>query len=166
MENIDEIIKDWIKAQRINSLGHFKSASRYMQINRVLGLLSALAGAIVTSSLFVTISEGSEGNWLWITGIISIISTGITTAYSFLKMGELSEKHYRAAIDYSHIRKKLELLQFKGGTSLTELETINEEIYKLREHTPSIKQSIFDNAKEDVEKEEEKEKREHEGQGK
>ena len=146
----EEVIYQWVKGMRIMHIVHAKSHSRFRKLDRNIGLSSTIFAAIVSTAVFASIAKDDEdSNYIAIVaGIISILTVVFSATHSFLKYGELAERHRQAAAAFGNLRRSVEidLETVKEGVRLPveRFKEINVQWSDLERTAPACPQNIHD----------------------
>lgn len=138
----------WLKGIIINHIGHSKAATHYKSRDRGFGLITTILSAVVSTTLFSSLSSESNEKVVLFAGILSLFGTIASAAFTFLKYGELSEQHRQAAISYGTLRREFELLLADDGAVDIQLKMrdLNSRRAQFEESAPVLPQRIFEKA--------------------
>lgn len=149
MEN-NETINHWKNGLRIRHIAHSRAFSRFKLWDRMIGSVSTLLSAVVATTVFASFADSDSNRLIIIAGGISILATLFAASYSFLKLGELAERHHQAAASFGQLRRSLEvILMDKDIVSVDheKLLEINAVWSELEKKVPDIPQRIYNRAR-------------------
>ena len=135
----------WANGLRIRHIAHSRAASHYRFWDRLIGLLSTLLSAVIATTIFASLNDSDNQTQIIVAGSISILSTVVSGAYSFLKMAQLAERHHQAAASFGQLRREVEIILNHDPKKLNEekLHEINKLWSELEKKVPEVPQRIF-----------------------
>lgn len=152
MEN-NELINQWKKGLRIRHIAHTRAFRYYKLWDRIVGLVATLISAVVATTVFASMAESGTKTLIVVAGGISVLSTLVAATYTFLKFGELSERHTQAAASFGQLRRELEIYMMDDkidSIDHAKLQEFNATWSELEKKVPSIPQRIYEKAKKTV----------------
>jgi hypothetical protein len=140
----------WLTGIISNHIGHTIAASFYKRYDRIIGLISTIFAAVVSTTIFASLADSRAQNLVLVAGITSLIATILSAVFAFLKYGELSEQHRQAAKNYGTLRREMELLMLQNDIPqeklLEEMVSINNRRNEFESSVPTLPSGIFQNA--------------------
>lgn len=143
----NESVKQWEEKLHTRHMAHSRSYSYYKTMDRIIGLSSALLSTAVATTVFASFANSENSILIIIAGSISVLATLFTAGNSFLKFGELAERHNQAAASFGQLRRQFEILMNLKITDQEfnkQLEIINSNWSELEQKIPALPQWIFD----------------------
>ena len=108
MNTYEEMLDTWQRSASVMHIAHHAAAALYAKRQRMWGVTNAVLSAVVTSSLFVTISEQGDDRMLLITGVISMLAAMVAGVNAALDFGTKAQHHYVAATAFQALRREIE----------------------------------------------------------
>ena len=106
--NLVETLAEWQLGLRIFHRAHSRAATSYERGNIALGLPTVILTAIAGTTVFTTMTSGTE-DWVKVlTGVMSMAAAVLAALQTFLRYSELSERHRAAAQSYGVLRREIE----------------------------------------------------------
>lgn len=103
------IASQWRNGVRIAHIAHSRSAARFADRNRWLGVPAVLLATIAGGSGLSTL--GSTDAWVsWVAGLSGVGAAALASAQTFLNDDARAEQHRRFAAAYGDLRRRLDLL--------------------------------------------------------
>lgn len=152
MENYEQLLDTWRRSASVMHISHHLAAARCARIHRVLGVIVAGLGAVVASSIFISVSKSNESQWLIITGVVSLITAILSAANSYLDFGGKSQRHFFSAVAFQALRRELEeeIVRLKNGKQQESYEYIRNRWTATLENSIPLPQDIHDDVKGDI----------------
>jgi hypothetical protein len=145
-----ELQAQWLKGIICNHIGHNIAATHFNQRDRMLGLLSTVLAAIVSTAIFTALSSSQSRPLLVTAGVVSLLATVLAAVHSYEKNGELSEQHRQAARQYGTLRREFELLLLENVTKTDTIKAkmveANARRAEFESSVPTLPQNIFKDA--------------------
>jgi hypothetical protein len=146
-----EVLKQWLKGLRIFHAAHFRAATFYARLGRLLGVPVVALTTIVGTTIFTTMAEAQD-DWLKIgAGVLSLLAAILAGVQTFLDYSGRAQRHHHAGVEFGSLRREVEeFLAFSRND-----QEIEEFMKKTRtrwdtlvEASPDVSQKIYDKAKE------------------
>jgi hypothetical protein len=134
--------------QRSNR-GHYIAAERAETRGRVLGIASAVLGAIVGTSIFVTIQSSPSVDWRVAAGILVTGAAVLGAMHTFLDYAKRASEYRTAGAAYGRLRREfdgffLELASTRDRLQLMEnLSQLRHRIDELGQESPLIPRQSY-----------------------
>ncbi|MFI5138023.1 MAG: SLATT domain-containing protein [Sphingobacteriales bacterium] len=142
----EKFVGQWEKGLRIRHIAHSLCYARYNGLNRIVGLSSTVLAALVSTAVIVSLKSG-DGTDKAFAGGFSVLATLFAAANSFLKLGELAEKHARAVAGFGDLRRQLELSEgWEKEVDKGFLEKLITQWGNLEKISPAIPNNIYEKA--------------------
>jgi hypothetical protein len=149
-----DLIAMWNSGLRIRHMAHSIAFTHFKRLDKVTGVVAAVLSAVVGTTVFASLAKADNKALLVVTGSISVMSTVVISANSFLKFGELAERHNQAAASFGNLRRQLEvdLINNKDPNSLPKerLQELNDAWSELEKTSPAIPQRIYNHSEKSV----------------
>jgi hypothetical protein len=75
------------------SAGHYLAGKRYAHQGRTLGILAITASSVASTSAFASLAAENSVVWKIVTGLLAAGAATFASLQTFLKLGDLAEKH-------------------------------------------------------------------------
>jgi len=141
-----KLISKWKNSLKIRHIVHSSAFSHFKLMDRLLGLITIILSAIVTTTVFVSFGESESRILIAIAGGISVLTTLFAASHSFLNFAELAERHRQAAASFDQLRRDLDsILLNKNIESINhkKLQEMNAIWSELEKTAPSVPQRIY-----------------------
>lgn len=115
-DNIKVLISDWHRRCRQSQRLNYETANIYIRYHYVVGVLSIILSAIVSSSF---ISQNNA--YVNLSGVISLIVGILTALQTFFRFSEKAEKYKTISAKYGAVRRQLEYLMAQEDINKSEL---------------------------------------------
>ena len=142
-----ELITMWNNGLRIRHMAHSIAFTHFKRLDKLTGVVATVLSAVVGTTVFASLAKSDNTSLLVIAGSISVLSTVVISANSFLKFGELAERHNQAGASFGNLRRQLEvdLINSNDTVSLSKegLQELNVLWSELEKTSPAIPQRIF-----------------------
>ena len=145
LTDIESLLVNWTRSASIMHVSHHYTASLYSKYQRLLGILASVFCAIVSTSLFVSLTQSDNQRIIIITGVISLLTSILTAVLTVLKADQKSQAHYKAAVEFQHLRRVIEeeLVNVRKGKIKDNYELIREEWNQALKQGLPIPQKVF-----------------------
>ena len=147
--NVDLLAK-WKQEILICHKAHFRAAALMQQRNRGFGVPVIVLSSIAGTAVFSSLEKAPE---LWqkmLVGFLSVASAVLASLQTFLKYGELAEKHSNASIRYGALQREVEEQEAKGGATNEYMSSVRTRWTAIDSESPSISPRLFDKVQRDV----------------
>ena len=141
-----ELVLAWIRRAREAQFAHYEHADALSRRERWLGLPVILITAIVGTSVFASVSAQTVSTEAKLAvGLLSVLAAVLSSLQTFFKFAERSEKHRTAAVRFSAIRRRLEMLYAQNRTTYDKdyLDTLRESLDALAQESPNVPAKIY-----------------------
>lgn len=102
------VLDGWLAGIRVLTVGHYAAAKHFEECHRNLGVPVIVLSTIVGTAVFASI-ESSPAEWAQaLVGFLSLLAAILSGLQTFLGYSQLAEKHKRAAVNYSQLRRELD----------------------------------------------------------
>jgi hypothetical protein len=152
-----ELLIEWQQKVHILHRCNAQLAAKNDALGRYLGLAATILSAIVTTSIFSTLTQSDKTILIIVTGLLSIITITVSAAYQYLKLQELSVRYHQAVDLYGKLRREIEIILHETDVNkITKdmLEKISKEWDDLDKKVPPVPNGIYQKVKEEMLKEE------------
>lgn len=103
-----QVLEDWLTGVRVLTVGHYAAAKHFEECHRNLGVPVIVLSTIVGTAVFASI-QSSPAVWAQaLVGFLSLSAAILSGLQTFLGYSQLAEKHKRAAVNYSQLRRELD----------------------------------------------------------
>ena len=153
----DNIVKEAVKIENdavYSFKGHFNAASRWQFYHLAIGCIVAVTSVVAGSIVF----SGKVPDWEFVAGCLALGSGILAAIQTFLEPQKKANDFQNAGADYKFLRDKACTLHDVKSKSvsndaelLAELETLQEEAYKLSRSSPVIPKWAYKKAKRGIE---------------
>jgi len=135
------------------SNAHFRRATSFSRWHLGLGVPAVVFSAAAGTTLFSTSGTSSPAATVVLpAAVVAFVASVLAAVQTFLKLGEETERHRRAAADYEKIRSGLDLFQLQQAMSDTksptdavkELKAFVLEFNEVSARSPLLPASVFD----------------------
>lgn len=143
------VLSQWLKGIRIKQIAHVRAATRYVRVNRLIGLPVTVLSVAAGTSVFATLAS-TEKKWVLVcVGVVTMATAILSGLQTFLNYGELSAKHQAASSKYGRLRRRIEeamVAEPQGKELAGLLQEVREAWDRLDEEAPLVPQGDYDNA--------------------
>lgn len=149
---ISELIEQWrFRSHRVQ-LAHYECARRFERLHLWLGLPAIALSTLVGTAVFSSLEKSADAKLQIIVGLLSVLAAVLTGLQTFLRYGELGDKHRLAGARFANLKHRIEMLmtQPDGPEVASQLVGIEEAWAKLREESPSLSSKIWKRVERDV----------------
>lgn len=108
MSDVESLLTRWLKRARESSFAHYAAEERYSKFHYAIGVPAAIFAAGVGTSVFASLDTTVDLHTKIAIGMVSVLTAILTGLQTFLRYDERAERHRRAAVEYSSIRRELE----------------------------------------------------------
>lgn len=149
---VSELIEQWrFRSHRVQ-LGHYECARRFERFHLWLGLPAIALSTIVGTAVFSSLGKSADVKLQIMVGLLSVLAAVLTGLQTFLRYGELGEKHRLAGARFANLKHRIELLmtQPDGPEVASQLAKIEEAWAQLREESPSLSSTVWKRIEQEV----------------
>lgn len=142
---VSELIYQWqFRSHRVQ-LAHYECARRFEKLHLRLGLPAIALSAVVGTAVFSSLEKSTSTTLQIVVGLLSVLAAVLTGLQTFLRYGELAEKHRLAGARFANLKHRIELLMIRPDAPdvADQLVTIEETWAKLREESPSLPSTVW-----------------------
>jgi hypothetical protein len=108
----EPVLGAWYRRARESQFAHYKAASRYGALARLLGVPGVVLSAATGTALFATLEKNDASPTLrLVLGLVSVLAATLAALQTFLGFGQRADKHRAAASAYGSIRREIEQYQ-------------------------------------------------------
>lgn len=158
MEIMNDIIKkanEYLLQSDKSAIAHYIMWESLNRRQKVFGSITISCATIVGTALFASIQKSPSLEWRIIAGIVSLLAAILSALQTFLNLSERADAHKVSGLNYSGIRRTLELfiLKYKTETgddnddAIRELTAIADNLLKLAKESPGVHGKILDRSK-------------------
>ncbi len=109
MTNLLKQAREYHKYAAVVRLVHYHMADARAWLNQVIGGLTVLAAAAVSTGILTHAGKNPSSTLTLAGGILAFVAAVLAGLQSFYKFSEVAEQHRRAAANYGDVKMKLEL---------------------------------------------------------
>lgn len=145
-----ELLAKWKQEILVCHKAHFRAAALMQQHNRGFGIPVIVLSAVAGTTVFGTLQSQPE---LWVkmlVGFLSVAAAVLASLQTFLKYGELAEKHSNASLKYGALQHEVEEKEAKGGATEEYVSSVRTRWTAIDSESPSISPKLFDSVQKDV----------------
>jgi hypothetical protein len=143
-----QLLEDWHLRLRFVQFAHYESAKSFEHLNYWIGVPAALFSAFVGTSVFASIGKTVDARFQIVVGLVSVLTTVLSSVQTFLRFSEKAENHRVAAARYGALRREVEEILTVGENITKDIITpLRREIDKLAEEAPHIPSRIWSRRK-------------------
>ena len=107
-EHEKKMLDGWLTGVRVLTVGHYAAAKHFEECHRNLGIPVIILSTVVGTAVFASI-QSSPAAWAQaLVGFLSLSAAIFSGLQTFLGDAQLAEKHKRAAVNYSRLRRELD----------------------------------------------------------
>lgn len=141
------LLLQWYRRVRRAQLAQGDAASHYSKQSRWLGVPTVVLTALVSTSVFATLTKPAD-LWLQIlTGMVSVAASVLAALQTFLRSSDEAGIHQAASREYGALRREIAQVGAVGGKPRDELETaidrIRERYDEISTASPNVPQATF-----------------------
>lgn len=103
-----QMLDGWLTGVRVLTIGHYAAAKVFEERHRNLGVPVIILSTVVGTAVFATIQTSPEPLAQAFVGLLSLAAAILSGLQTFLGYSQLAEKHKRAAVQYSQLRRELD----------------------------------------------------------
>ena len=139
-ESTKHLLEEWLERAKQSQYAHRFSAKVFSRRNLYLGIISVILSTIVGTSVFASLSKQVDVRIQIFVGILSMLAAVFSALNTFLRYGEVSTKHAKAASKYSSTCRLIELQLANGYQSITseQLDALRCNLDKLSGESPTV----------------------------
>jgi hypothetical protein len=142
---VSELIEQWrFRSHRVQ-LAHYECARRCESLHLWLGLPAIALSTLVGTAVFSSLEKSANVTLQIVVGLLSVLAAVLTGLQTFLRYGELADKHRIAGARFANLKHRIELLmtQPDGPEVASQLVIIEEAWAGLREESPSLSSTVW-----------------------
>ena len=149
---ISKLIQLWQFRNHRVQLAHYECARRFERFHLWLGLPAVALSTFVGTAVFSTLEKSADIKFQIGVGLLSVTAAVLTVLQTFLRYGELAEKHRLAGARFANLKHRIELLMTLPAEAdiRSQLATIEETWAKVREESPSLSASVWERIEKQV----------------
>lgn len=148
MPGPEDLLARWLRRTRDSAFAHYAAEEQHSRLNYALGAPAAFLAAVVGTSVFASLDKVVDNRVKLIVGGLSIGSAVLAGLQTFLRYGDRAERHRKAAVLYSNLRRDLEVaLLFPADATHASLETIKHKYNEITESAPNVHGSLWKRAR-------------------
>jgi len=155
LNNNLELLTDWLRRLKETQAAHYESSKPLAGYNLALGIPVVVLTAFVGTSVFATLEKDVEPLIKIAVGLISVTAAILSSLQTFLRFSERAEQHRSTAARSGVVRRQIEQLIAGGDWSnipSDKIDKIRNEIDRISESAPSIKESVWSRVSEKIKK--------------
>jgi hypothetical protein len=158
VEKIRAMAEHFTKMVRGSNRGHYIAAERAEVRGRVIGITSAILGAVVGTSIFATIQSSPSVGWRISAGLLATGAAVLAAMYTFLDYATRAASHRTADAAYGRLLREfdgffLELSASKDVPQLMgNLTKLRHRMDELGQNSPLIPSPSFSAGQREIEK--------------
>lgn len=139
-ENTKYLLEEWLERAKQSQHAHRFAAKIFSHRNLYLGIISVVLSTIVGTSVFASLSKQVDVSIQILVGILSMLAAVFSALNTFLRYGEISTKHAKAAAKYGSICRLIELQLANGYQTITfeQLNILRCNLDKLASESPTV----------------------------
>lgn len=142
-DDTERLLADWERRSAVAKVAHYELTETYRRRYNLLGIPAVILASVVGTSLFATIGETSIDWRLRLAGgFVSVLSAVFAGLQTFLRYGELAERHMVAADWYAAVNRRIHQLQAlqpgERGDAKACLDELRKELAKIGQQSPAI----------------------------
>jgi cytochrome c biogenesis protein CcdA len=115
---ITQLLTQWCIRAQYAQYCHFATANYLRKLHYYLGIPSIFLSTLVGTSIFATLEQHDGDYWIRIiAGLVSVLTAGLSTVQTFLRLEERAERHRAAGTQYGKLGRMMEqfyLLYYAG----------------------------------------------------
>lgn len=116
------------KNSRINKHQHFHAADRNQFYNNIFGTIAVVINVLLSSLLFVTITENLPDIAKWVSAFMAVVAAGCGAVQTFFNFQKVFEGHRKAANSYLEIQRECERILAMFADNMISSELLAKEI--------------------------------------
>jgi SMODS and SLOG-associating 2TM effector domain family 4 len=139
-----ELLAQWKQEILVCHKAHFRAAALMQQRNRGFGIPVIILSAVAGTTVFGTLESSPE---LWVkilVGFLSVAAAVLARLQTFLKYGELAEKHNTASLKYGALQREVEEMEAKADMPGDYVSSVRTRWTAIDSESPSISPKLFD----------------------
>lgn len=142
-EEAERVLMVWYRRARESQFAHYRSASRYAFLARLLGIPSVVLSAVAGTALFATLQKETTSFDLRLAlGLISVLAGVLAALQTFLGLGARADRHRAAGSAYGAVRREIE--QYHAVPPPRTAEAVKAVMNRLRERLDAIAEKAPD----------------------
>lgn len=148
-----DLLLEWQQKAHILHRCNAQLAAETDALGRRLGLIATLLSAVVTTSIFSTLTQSDKTIWIIVTGLLSIITIIVATAHQYLKLPERSLRYNQSVSLYGKLRREIEIaLHEMDGKKISEdlFNKLSNEWTELDKKVPPVPNNIYQKVKNEI----------------
>lgn len=108
-EEAERVLAVWYRRARESQFAHYRSASRYTMLARLLGIPSVVLSAVAGTALFASLQkETTSLDFRLALGLISVLAGVLAALQTFLGFAGRADRHRAAGSAYGAARREIE----------------------------------------------------------
>lgn len=150
-EDAERVLRGWYRRARESQFAHYRSASRYAILARLLGIPSVALSALAGTALFASLQEETASVDLRLAlGLISVLAGVLAALQTFLGFGERADRHRATGSAYGAVRREIEQYHAVPPRTAEAVETmmnrVRERLDAIAEKAPDVPDRTWDKA--------------------
>lgn len=139
-ENTKYLLEEWLERAKQSQQAHRFAAKEFSHMNLYLGIISIVLSTIVGTSVFATLSKQIDVGIQILVGMLSVLAAVFSALNTFLRYGEVSSKHAKAASTYGSVCRMIELQLANGiqNINFEQLDILRCNLDKLADDSPTV----------------------------
>lgn len=144
------LLSSWGRRAEAAKHAHYLLATRLRRRNLWIGIPAVVVSAVVGTSLFASLANGTEGlpvELRVVIGSLSVSAAVLSAMQTFLRFAERSERHAQAGDWYASIKRKIDQIEAfppgDRGDPKQELNSLRKEISEAGQTYPQIGESVW-----------------------
>jgi hypothetical protein len=123
VEKIRALAERYRKMVHGSNRGHYMAAERAELRGRVIGITSAILGAVVGTSIFATIQSSPSVPWRISAGLLATSAAVLAAMYTFLDYAQRAASHRAAGAAYGRLLREFDgfSLELSAGKDVSQL---------------------------------------------